>query len=842
MYKLYALSIVIVLTGILIGCSSGTNPVMPQNAAELPVTVSQNNNSDSNTHLWGFYTVHIDPDKGLVEAVLNRSVQFTANVTNFMNSNPFAMSFSINEILTGPDYIDIDIDVALMHPFPGVPAYDGYDVRGVFMGDGTGVLDSTGVVYPAMGFDQMMLPDPDDGSNRPDGYTRWYNISEFSASPMPLFSYTQGNLATPGFDGSATLCPYMYFADSLGVDETLFSFLDEHADLEGVFSSGATNERGYYLRFPSDEGVVYGYAVIANWEGAEAEFHPSNAPEAVACRVVDTSNVFYVDAGNNGGQLDLEISVFDWSSSLSAGVMEDYDIIIESTVTSGPYQLDDTEMIPVGGNENYSTYEVEITADDVIGTENNEFWVLVQYPGLDYSNSFEMPNLAEDEILTAYFRYAFEVTSGGGNQDPICDLVVVTDLPAIGWDVGTPVEFDASGSSDPDGDVLSFDWDFNGDDVYGDDYDGDEWNPTHQYTESYVGKVYVKVTDGLGGEAICDADVDVTAYQSKNIPLRTGFIPYDLGADPVDGDLLVIYNDGEIWMREADDFYQGDSDQFFGSLADDIMQDPTGLEWLDIAGNSAVSICGVSDNEGFNRQAFYLADGSPGGCGIFIGSNSTLYDAVAFGDDAAEHSNNAGCAKGRNADYNNRYYQELEWHDEPAYCTVHWYSHSIPYGSNTYGPSVIYWPYCVAVEAAKSGAYCWFLEDSDDYYASKWEGIGTGTYSTLAYANEYFGTGSQTEDDDCWWEAQDICRDINEDYFVLDMLSDGNGRVKVFSSGAPGSSYGGFDIPDEETADPLRIEGSDFDHGTFGGYIFVMHGNDVDGYWLSVFLESETPN
>jgi hypothetical protein len=87
-------------------------------------------------------------------------------------------------------------------------------------------------------------------------------------------------------------------------------------------------------------------------------------------------------------------------------------------------------------------------------------------------------------------------------------------MPASG--IGqVAVEFDASGSYDPDpGDTLSFAWDFDGDNVFGepvhDSYTGDPDNPTHTYYISYTGPVHVKVTDGHDGESICTVAVQVT--------------------------------------------------------------------------------------------------------------------------------------------------------------------------------------------------------------------------------------------------------------------------------------------------------------------------------------------
>jgi len=841
---------ILILALLIIGCSSGSgSPILPPENNQLtdsvPVT---RNTSSTQTHLWGYYDITLDTETGTVEAVCNRSLMFTANVTNFINSNPLAMSFDIVEIIPGDGYLDVDINVGLTHPFPGYPQYDGYDVRGVFMGDGSVPLTVNGLEYADSNTDQFVMEDPDNGpgdpaGGGPDGYTRWFNPTEFTGAGMPLFNYTPGKFATPDYNGSATLCPYKYYADSLGTNKDLYDWLSDNTDKYGVFSSGATNERNYYIRFPDAVGVTFGYAVIANWENVDV--HPSNAVESIACDVVDNSNVYYIDGSNNGGQLDLEISLFDWHSALSAGVMEDYNIWIESTVTSSPYELDDTEMTPVASNGQFNTYAVTLDADSVTGINDNHYWVIVEYPGYDYSNDFEIPNLADDEVLMAFFRYDLDVSGDPQNLDPVCDLQVV-EGSLDGWDAtGAYVELDASGSYDPDGDPLTFSWDFDADGIYDEPDDdenlGTDENPIHNYMED--GVAWLKLEDGNGGSTECSIDITLNLYPSKNIPLKSGSEAYDIAADPVDGDLLMLFASGEIYKREIDEWYQDDTDVFFGDLGEDIMQDPTGLRFMDITGDEAVVICGVSDNEGFNRMAYYKPDGTPHSCGIFIGSSSNLLDAWAFGTDAGPHTNYAGDLRGRDADYNNNHYMELEWFVPPDYCGgAHFASYSYPYGSQTEGPNRIYWPYMIAGETASSGSNIWILEDDSDYYASRWEVIGTSTYNSLVYDNAFFGTGAQTDDDNGWNAAIDIARDVDNNYFVLDILSGGAPRIKMWSvAGDITTSEGGFGDSTAIESDPLRIEGTDHDVDWFGSYLFVLHGNSTDGWMISIFFDVEEP-
>jgi len=99
------------------------------------------------------------------------------------------------------------------------------------------------------------------------------------------------------------------------------------------------------------------------------------------------------------------------------------------------------------------------------------------------------------------------------NNPPCCDLFIVTPMPYIGPSPAL-IEFDASGSSDPDPcDELSFSWDFDGDLVFDepvdDSYTGTPDHPTHSYTQNYTGPVNLKVTDLNEEESLCTEIVSV---------------------------------------------------------------------------------------------------------------------------------------------------------------------------------------------------------------------------------------------------------------------------------------------------------------------------------------------
>jgi len=409
MYRWTAVfSAIALLMLIAVGCSgAGRIPVTPdvQNASggqqspDLTGDLSREGQARG-TYLWGYYDLIFDVESRTVEAVPNRSGTFTANVTTFLNANPAGLGFTFNGVTPGTGYVDVDVDITIRHPL-NVAKFDGYDVRGVFFGEGSATMDyNADLVYPTAGMDQVL--------RNADGYTRWFNPVEFKVAG--LFGYTQGRYAAKGYTATATLNPYKYFGEGLGATDDLWTYLESGNPQVGYFLHGSSNTRNYVIRFPIPlPGIKYGYAVIANWECGDPSCHPSYAAEAVGVRVADASTLYYVDEQNSGGDLILDISVFDWDAELKGGVMEDYAVNIESTVLSSPYQLDATEMTPTASGDHWYTYHVEIAAENVTSTAGNELWVVVEDAEADYTNPFGVPNDAETDPVAACFRFPLYV-------------------------------------------------------------------------------------------------------------------------------------------------------------------------------------------------------------------------------------------------------------------------------------------------------------------------------------------------------------------------------------------------------------------------------------------------
>jgi glucose/arabinose dehydrogenase len=84
--------------------------------------------------------------------------------------------------------------------------------------------------------------------------------------------------------------------------------------------------------------------------------------------------------------------------------------------------------------------------------------------------------------------------TAGANQPPVA---AVQANPTSG-DVGMTVSFDGSGSSDPNADALTYEWDLDGDGAFD---DSTAVKPTWTYTAAGNYRVSLRVSDGRGGTA-----------------------------------------------------------------------------------------------------------------------------------------------------------------------------------------------------------------------------------------------------------------------------------------------------------------------------------------------------
>ncbi len=853
---LIAFSAMLFSAFILFGCSGGGQPVSPGVNPEITPVQPHTAQGIGAAQLWGVYEVYINPEKMVANAVLSRSAMFTANCTNLLNPMPGGgVGISFNSVENLPDYIDFDLVVTLTHPYPGLPQFHGYDVRGVFMGDGSEMLTyNSDLVYPVIGVDQSFQPitNPDGSDGHPDGYTRWFNFTEFSGDGMPLFSYTPGNNSSPDFAGTATLCPYKYFADSLGENESLTDWLYNHPDKYGVFSSGAVNSRNYKIRLPKSKPLHFGYAIIANWAGKEPEYHPANAPEAIGCDAHVGGTPYYVDSTHCGGDIAVNLEIFDWGSPSFSGAMDEYQIFIESTALASPYEFSSLDMTPIGSGVNYSIYFAEFPADGLTSVMGNEFWVIVETVDFDYSNEFGVMNDAWDDPLAAFFRYDLEVSNQIPTQEPVCDIQI-DPCTLHYWDITdhVAVTFDASGSYDPDGDEITFHWDFDGDDIFDepgdDDYLGDPINPSHIYYED--GICSLKVEDENGAFSICTVDVDITVHQSKNIPLRPDpWVARDLAVDPANGDLHILY----YWHNVAGDTHWTETMKY--SPCDCYMEPP---EPFHVANQGAkyfrieVSLTHHSvmggDHTGCSGKVRII---NPDG--IDDGPNWAAIhteDLWAFNNDGLWPLDICTLYGWYNPPWNldghNTYVYRSSY---PAGFPTFYQTAHVYWGTETWtGYDKLFGNYVRGIESVASGNSFWALKESDDpaypdSWGTRWRIEEPATYTGVEYDGAWFGTGIPSDDDDSWNDANDLTRDVDDNLLVLDKLSDGTGRIKAFigddSGGAPVAA---MDVPDEINDTPVRIDSNDYIDPIYGNLLYILHGDSTDWYYLSIYFPEETP-
>ena len=128
------------------------------------------------------------------------------------------------------------------------------------------------------------------------------------------------------------------------------------------------------------------------------------------------------------------------------------------------------------------------------------------------------------------------------NQNPTASF---TAAPTTG-DAPLPVGFDAAASTDPDGTIVSYDWD------YGDQTTGSGQTPSHTYSGPGTYTVTLTVSDDRGGTATATTEVTVTDNYSPTASFTaaptTGEAPL-----PVDFDATGSYDqDGTIVSYDWD--------------------------------------------------------------------------------------------------------------------------------------------------------------------------------------------------------------------------------------------------------------------------------------------------
>jgi len=782
-------TLIAVLLLTICGCS-GSTPLTPEVQTEIQSTDSENL---FNNYLWGYFNVAIDPETQTASANLNRHAMTTWNLVKAIDMIPASLSFELVSISETDEYWDVDVDVSITHPYEGVEKFNVYGVRGILMTDGaTRVPLDNNLYHGIPGADQVMLTDPVelDGGG-PDGYTRWFNPAEFYIPG--LLGYYDGNFSSGGYTPTATLNPYKYFADGLGPQDDLWDFL-VNTDTDGVFSGGATNSRNYYIRFPKSVGLKFSYAIAAVWDGPDN--HPARVYDPVGVNVEITDELYYESSTQNGGYLHLDISIFDWGESLVADdgygeYIKDFRVTVWSPIFSG-VSFQPAPMV-TGGGVNYSTCDVDISMNSIETPGTTYFLVSIRRWALDYSNDFGVHNLAASERLSAYFKYDLVIDEEHTNYPPHCSLYVGSPPP---WtELPYTHRFDASGCSDLNSDdILTYEWDFDGDGIFNEDpddrYTGSSEFPEHTFYEDYEGPIGLRVDDGHGGVDECSEFFDFNVHPKNNLPLRPDATAFDLAVFKVPEELLILYDDGQVWKYTYDGFYM-DGAFFF--------QTEVGADRISISYDGTIIIGG-------NQEGVLEWVGSYDSAGNLIQEYSPVgrvYDVVGYDITTSDYYGFICDTNQPGFDFATYVIRPPLYAEPEATLKI-----------NGSGPGRLNKNLIVGIEAGSySGSKVYILEKAPEC------SLECFSYD---YADYYNTVGGVQSDFEGFWDPIDVTITNSNNFYVIDKLSTGETAIKKYPAYSwPETIY--IDTG-KISGEPLRIDSVNHIDSKI---IFILHSNGL---------------
>jgi hypothetical protein len=409
--------LILLIIVIISGCTQ-SSPVVPPRPSSNGTSATST--AKSGHVLWGLWQVIIDSENMTVDVVPLRGAEFTCNVTKFMQPPISPTNLVIKSIGIGSLPADgyFEVDVGLQHPFPGLKRFSGFDVRGILMTNGSTVGSYDNSVIIGSADDTRLL--------NPDGYTRWWNYSEFT-SYNTIFGYTEGKLG-PSKQLTATVNPYKYFALGLGKDDPVTS-LDPAS--RGFFPTDAgVLTRTYKIQFLKDGSQTlfnYQYAVDASWAAPDSAFEPdypveafppeANVAEAYHMSATDAgSTAYFVDQDTKGGKFTFDLEIFDRQGNVNPGGVpgEVSAIWLESDALASPVNALSGATIVPGSTVVSSVFEVNLTSLNLTKSGTVDFFATIESaspstyePEVSGGNSFNYP----DAHLAAFFAFSATVGS-----------------------------------------------------------------------------------------------------------------------------------------------------------------------------------------------------------------------------------------------------------------------------------------------------------------------------------------------------------------------------------------------------------------------------------------------
>ena len=397
------LGVILALT-LLMGCSSVGTDGGPVDISEgMPAAQGEGLH-----RVWGSWQFVADPVEGRLDVHELRSADFHLNALPFLEPPPL-LNLTLESLEFNGNLIDCQI--GLRHPFLGLTEFTGFDVCGILITSGS-----------VAGFTDPDLRIAGEGDMRllnPDGWTRWWNPSEFPHNGT-ISSYVDGLLGPPDSYGhyTSTLNAYKYFSDELGPDDDI-SKLDPSG--RGLFRAGQKNIRRYQIDLGTT-GLVFNYAVDACWkfpDGPAPWIAPddfaedANRPEAYRISITESDKTLFYDpvAGKAEGEVSLLIGVYDWFNA------DKNDVSVECGGVFTPLATN----APIGGGAGYSTYRVDILDAQPTSNDPLNLFITIATDEVGYQG------LLPGKKVSSYFFYSMEVPVGVIEPEFPCGDIVLEE-------------------------------------------------------------------------------------------------------------------------------------------------------------------------------------------------------------------------------------------------------------------------------------------------------------------------------------------------------------------------------------------------------------------------------
>ncbi len=304
MRKVVLLLSIIMLT---LGCAGkgDRNPVLPESSNDLPGSSQISSQSDSNPgYLLGYWNIHVSEDRQSAELVPLRLPQMHLNALKLLQENPCSDCLSLSHVSSEPPDI-VQFWLNLKHPYPDMPKFTGFDVRGIF-------ITGSNYTFPESGRSIAWGDDLPTLINY-DGYTSLFNPTEYPETlPVPpALKYIPG-LWAPSGDLTATLNPYIAY----------------RSKPRNMFEAGSSQTEYFRIRLP--DGVSdFGYAISACWQlveediiDPEEDFPPdANCLEAYRIFVTHTESELLPEAGSSS-PIGVEVSDHQGIDTISTVTIE----------------------------------------------------------------------------------------------------------------------------------------------------------------------------------------------------------------------------------------------------------------------------------------------------------------------------------------------------------------------------------------------------------------------------------------------------------------------------------------------------------------------------------------